>query len=219
MQLLKILPICSKKNIYYNKNLLPISKSPILCYMLRNENEVREGFSKSIINNEYVAPELKNNLSILSELERKKIIQPQQPYEPPRFVDNYLTDGAYNDIVQKVKGSSILTSYQKDLYLNKLAVNNYKQNSTSFKGTEEEILSNSALESSQMTDRELELAEIDNIDVSMCNELQEYLEKPLKSAGDGLLDNIVDLSDALIDVGDKTLSSIKNFVLNALDSF
>lgn len=94
-----------------------------------------------------------------------------------------------------------------------------KQNEPSFKGTEEEILSNSALESSQMTDRELELAEIDNIDVSMCNELQEYLEKPLKSAGDGLLDNIVDLSDALIDVGDKTLSSIKNFVLNALDSF
>lgn len=99
-----------------------------------------------------------------------------------------------------------------------------KQKEPTFKGTEENVvtengITNDVSDVPELSPRELELAEIDNIDVSLPSDLQEYLVAPLKKAGEGLLDNIMDLSDAALETSDKIFSTIKNFLSDAVDMF
>jgi len=56
-----------------------------------------------------------------------KVIKPEAPWESPRLVNGKLTDGAYKDIIEKIKTapSYNLSNYDKKDLINTLARSNY----------------------------------------------------------------------------------------------
>lgn len=110
------------------KELPVVSSAMVLFFMgLQKEEEFKKELIERTLKNEYISPNISNIAKVLTELENKRIIKPEYPYDPPRFHNGILTEGAYRDIIEKVKGapSYLLNDMQKRDIINSLAKSNY----------------------------------------------------------------------------------------------
>jgi len=94
---------------------------------LQREKDFFEELARKKANHEYISTNEQNNANILQKLEQMKVIKPEAPWESPRLVNGKLTDGAYKDIIEKIKTapSYNLSNYDKKDLINTLARSNY----------------------------------------------------------------------------------------------
>ena len=110
------------------KELPVVSSAMVLFFMgLQIEDEFKKELMERTLKNEYISPNSSNIAKVLTELENKRIIKPEYPYDAPRFCNGILTQNAYDDIIEKVKGapSYLLNDMQKRDIINSLAKSNY----------------------------------------------------------------------------------------------
>ena len=199
--MLKIYPLSinSKfvtKKVLTKNMIIPISTIPLVAYMTDKERAI------------------KRTVSIIKENENT---HSHPVTDRTNFNTEQLKKAGISDF-------DIKKYLKQDGYVNDDGKKLLKEKNLSFKGSETDVISDSDVVNDvsdvpELSPRELELAEIDNIDVSLPSDLQEYLVAPLKKVGEGLLDNIMDLSDAALETSDKIFSTIKNFLSDAVDMF
>lgn len=173
------------------KTKLPIVKTPLVSYLIQREDEFMNQIASKLENNQYVISENKITFDIINELESKRIILPEKPWDPPRFVSGALTDSAYNEIVGKISSSRLLTDYQKQQYIQKLATNNYK--SLSFKGSED-MVENSILENPE---QDL-TSPFESVDTANSDIFNSDFSKDLISGMEDILPDLTDDSDTIL---------------------
>ena len=108
-----------------NKAIIPFVAMPLVAYVLRNENDAKKSILNDALNNRYILPNEKTNMKVISELEEKKIIEVQKPWQAPRFNDGVLTKTGYEDVTTQIKNSN-LSEIEKEQYLKQLKIANYR---------------------------------------------------------------------------------------------
>ncbi len=108
-----------------NKAIIPFVAMPLVAYVLRNENDAKKSILNDALNNRYILPREKTNMKVISELEEKKIIEVQKPWQAPRFNDGVLTKTGYEDVTTQIKNSN-LSEIEKEQYLKQLKIANYR---------------------------------------------------------------------------------------------
>ena len=108
-----------------NKAIIPFVAMPLVAYVLRNENDAKKSILNDALNNKYILPNEKTNMKVISELEEKKIIEVQKPWQAPRFNDGVLTKTGYEDVTTQIKNSN-LSEIEKEQYLKQLKIANYR---------------------------------------------------------------------------------------------
>ena len=108
-----------------NKAIIPFVAMPLVAYILRNENDAKKSILNDALNNRYILPNEKTNMKVISELEEKKIIEVQKPWQAPRFNDGVLTKTGYEDVTTQIKNSN-LSEIEKEQYLKQLKIANYR---------------------------------------------------------------------------------------------
>ena len=112
------IPMKSSKNILKT---VPIVTTPLIAYVLRTERGTVDYMGEQALKGFSSDEKMKTNINIMSELESKGIIDKEQPWNPPRFNDSFLTNNAYEGVVAKINASKNLSQYEKEQYLKKLA--------------------------------------------------------------------------------------------------
>lgn len=194
----------TKNNYPILSSKLPSIKTPMVSYLIQKESDFKNFIEEKILNNKYIFPEQKSTYDIITFLEKKKIILPEElTSESPRFNNNILTDDAYEKIVDKIADTNTLTNAQKKTYIDKLANNNNKSyKPPAFKGENFDSITDisdiaTTGASEILTDPDLVINDgLDLIDVTLPEDLQQFLHQNPIEISDGFFDS---LSDILVD--------------------
>lgn len=142
-----VIKILGKNKKAIQEGTITVNSLLIACFLgFQSEKDFFAEIGQHEINGDYVAPNQSVIARIVSDLERKKVINPEAPYDSPRFYNGLLSDTAYEDILQKVKDapSYVLNDMEKKSIINSLAKSNYHNediiwgNDVSFRGNTSE---------------------------------------------------------------------------------
>lgn len=122
----------SSKNT--SKTVLPIVSTPVLACLLQNESEAKKSLVEDSINGRAILPNRRDNINFISELEKKRVISPQKPWDAPALNNGIATDSYYNAKVEEIKKSTLLSDYDKESQLKEFARLNNRTYDPNFKG-------------------------------------------------------------------------------------